>query len=82
MAMAYAVILATTEMFDGDRRGTVQAAQREADRKFETMAREALLTQVTRNPEPRIMTWAEMRNAFPHMHLDGLVGLYFTADIT
>ena len=46
------------------------------------MAQEAMKATVTRNPEPRVMTYLEMRNAFPHTNLDGLVGLYFTADIT
>lgn len=82
MAQAYAIVMASTEMYDGDRRGTVQAAQQEADKKFEEMARKARLTKVTRNPEPHVMTHSEMRNHLPHANLDGLVGLFFTADIT
>lgn len=82
MALAYAVILANTELFDRQRRDTVQQAQAAADRRFEELAQQARKTLVTRNPEPRVMTWDEMRNAFPGANLDGLVGLYFTADIT
>lgn len=82
MALAYAVVLVNSEMFDREKRLAVETAQAEADRKFETIAVENRLTQVTRNPEPRVMTYQEMRNGFPHINLDGLVGLYFTADIT
>lgn len=82
MALAYAVILANTELFDRQRLDTVQQAQAAADRRFEELAQQARKTLVTRNPEPRVMTWDEMRNAFPGVNLDGLVGLYFTADIT
>uniref|UniRef100_A0AAU6R5C9 Minor tail protein n=1 Tax=Micrococcus phage Olihed TaxID=3092209 RepID=A0AAU6R5C9_9CAUD len=82
MALAYAVIFASTELFDRHRRDTVQEAQRAADQKFEAIAQQNRLTMVTRNPEPRVMTYPEMRNAFPGVNLDGIVGLYFTADIT
>lgn len=82
MAMAYAVVFAASELFDRHRRETVQEAQREADKRFEAIAQQNRLTLVTRNPEPRVMTHPEMRNAFPNINLDGLVGLYFTADIT
>lgn len=81
MALAYAVVLASTELFDHHRRETVQEAQRAADQKFEAIAQQNRLAMVTRNPEPRVMTYPEMRNAFPGVNLDGLVGLYFTADI-
>lgn len=82
MAMAYAVILVADELLDRQRRDIVQQAQQAADEKFEKLARENMLTQVTRNPEPRVMTYLEVRKAFPQLNLDGLTGLYFTADIT
>ncbi|QKN87756.1 hypothetical protein IXEL_56 [Microbacterium phage Ixel] len=82
MALAYAVIFASTEMYDHHRHETLQMAQKAADEKFEAIAQGARKTLVTRNPEPRVMTWPEMRNAFPDINLDGLVGLYFTADIS
>jgi len=82
VTLAYAVILADSTLFEKDRRDTVEVAQRAADERFQSIAEEARLTLVTRNPEPRVMTYLEMRNAFPQLNLDGLVGLYFTADIT
>jgi len=82
VTLAYAVILADSTLFEKDRRDTVEVAQRAADERFQSIAEEARLTLVTRNPEPRVMTYLEMRNAFPALNLDGLVGLYFTADIT
>lgn len=82
MALAYAVILVTEQLYDGDQRTAVQEAQRQADNQFERIAQEARLTMVTRNPEPRVMTYLELRGAFPHTNLHGLVGLYFTADIS
>ena len=82
MTLAYAVILADSTLFDRQRRDTVQEAQAAADKRFEALAQENRLTMVTRNPEPRVMTYPEMRNAFQGINLDGLVGLYFTADIT
>lgn len=82
MALAYAVVLASSEMFDKYKRDTVAEAQRAADQKFEALAQANMKGLVTRNPEPRVMTHPEMRNAFPGINLDGLVGLYFTADIT
>ena len=82
MALAYAVVFADADLFTRHRLDTVQQAQQAADRRFEAIAQESFKTQVTRNPEPRIMTYPEMRNAFPNINLDGLVGLYFTADIT
>ena len=82
MALAYAVVLASTEMYDHHWHDTVRQAQAAADQKFGVLAREARKTVVTRNPEPRVMSYPEMRNAFPNINLDGLVGLYFTADIS
>ncbi|AVJ51177.1 hypothetical protein FDJ44_gp39 [Microbacterium phage Pikmin] len=82
MALAYAVVFADSGLFDRYRAETVQQAQQAADRRFEAIAQESFLTKVTRNPEPRVMTYPEMRNAFPNINLTGLVGLYFTADIT
>lgn len=82
MALAYAVIFASTELWDHQRSDTLARAQAAADEKFEAIAQGARKTLVTRNPEPRIMTWDEMRNAFPDLNLEGIVGLYFTADIT
>jgi hypothetical protein len=82
MALAYAVIFADKDLWEREQRMTVQEAQRAADLRFEAIAQEARLTLVTRNPEPRVMTYLEMRNAFPGINLEGLVGLYFTADIT
>jgi len=82
VSLAYAVVLADSKMFDQFRRDTVAEAQRAADQRFEKLAREARKTTVTRNPEPHVMTWSELRQAMPTANLDGLVGLYFTADIT
>lgn len=82
MALAYAVILVDTRLFDRDNRDTVREAQVAADKRFEQVAQEARLTLVTRNPEPKVMTYLELRKAFPQANLDGLTGLYFTADIT
>jgi len=82
MALAYAVVMATAEMYDNHRRETVQEAQREADKRFEEIAQEARLTKVVRNPEPHVMTYGGMRNHMPQANLDGLVGLFFTADIS
>lgn len=82
MAMAYVVVLVSTEMFDGNRRDSVAAAQAQADRRFENIAQEARLTLVTRNPEPRVMSHLELRKLFPEANLHEVVGLYFTADIT
>lgn len=82
MAAAYAVVLVTAEMYDRYRRDAVAKAQEEADKKFEALAQERRLPLVTRNPEPRVMTHEEMTNFFPGAYLHGLVGLFFTADIT
>lgn len=81
MSMAYAVILVSTELYDSYQRDTVQEAQHAADKKFEALAQAAMKGTVTRNPEPRVMTYDEMRQAFPELNLNGIVGLYFTADI-
>lgn len=82
MALAYAVVFADSRLYDTQRHDTLLRAQVAADQKFERLATEARKTLVTRNPEPRVMTWDEMRNAFPGINLDGIVGLYFTADIS
>lgn len=82
MALAYAVVLVTGDLFDKYRRDTVEAAQAEADRKFEAIAQEVRKPTVTRNPEPHVMTDPELRKALPGVNLHGLVGLYFTADIS
>ena len=82
MAQAYAVIMADAKLFDSNRRDTVQEAQHAADKRFEEIAQEARLTKVVRTPEPHIMTHSEIRNHLPHANLDGLVGLFFTADIS
>lgn len=82
MALAYAVVFADARLYDTQKHDTLQRAQAAADRKFEAIATQARKTLVTRNPEPRVMTYPEMRNAFPHINLEGLVGLYFTADIS
>ena len=82
MALAYAVVFVNKELWEHEQCMSVQEAHRAADQRFEGLAQEARLTLVTRNPEPRVMTYLEMRNAYPDLNLDGLVGLYFTADIT
>lgn len=81
MALAYAVVLVAEDLYRSDQRSAVEAAQRQADKRFEALAQENRLTLVTRNPEPRVMTHPEMRNAFPEAPVELLVGLYFTADI-
>lgn len=82
MALAYAVVLVDVELWKRDAREAVAAAQKAADEKFERLAQQAMKGLVTRNPEPRVMTYPEMRNAFPEAVLDHVIGLYFTADIT
>lgn len=82
MALAYAVVPVDSRLFDQNRRDAVQLAQQEADKKFEQIAQEARLTLVTRNPEPRVMSYEEMRKWLPAGNLEGIVGLYFTADIS
>lgn len=82
MPQAYAVVLATVQLFDHDRQDTIRAAQKEADEQFEKIAVDSRKTLVTRDPEPRVMTVPELQQQFPGMVLDGLVGLYFTADIS
>jgi hypothetical protein len=82
MALAYAVVLVSTELYDQQRMDAVQTAQGAADKKFESLAQQARKTLVTRNPEPRVMSYEEMQNAFPGANLDNLIGLYFTADIS
>lgn len=82
MPLAYAVVLVTTGLFDHDREDTIRAAQREADKKFEQLATDVRKTLVTRNPEPRVMSVPELQQQFPYAELDGLVGLYFEADIS
>lgn len=79
--LAYAVVLVDSRLFDRERHNTVGHAQAEADRKFERLAQENMKGTVTRNPEPHVMTVPELRKQFPHVNLDNLVGLYFTADI-
>lgn len=82
MALAYAVVLVSEEIYKGDQRSAVQAAQHAADQRFEKLAQDNRMTLVTRNPEPRVMTHPEMRNAYPEVRVERLVGLYFTADIS
>ena len=82
MPQAYAVILVNDEFFKSQKRDTVQAAQAAADKKFEAIATDARLTRVMRNPEPHVMSPDELRKAMPYANLDGLTGLYFTADIS
>lgn len=82
MALAYAIVFVAAELYDHDRYGSVQKAQAAADERFEKLAVEARKTLVTRNPEPHVMTYTEMRNHLPEANLQGLVGLRFVADIT
>jgi hypothetical protein len=82
MAMAYAVVLVNDELFKHQKRDTVAEAQVAADDRFARIAVENRLTKVMRNPEPRVMTHEELRQGMPYANLDGLTGLYFTADIT
>lgn len=82
MALAYAVVLVANDLYKNQKRDTVAAAQHAADEKFRKVAEEARCTKVTRNPEPREMTIDECRNLFPQSNLEGLTGLYFTADIS
>lgn len=82
MPQAYQVVFVDVGMYNHDRIGAVQMAQQAADQKFEALAVEARLTRVTRDPEPRVMTFPEVANAFPQVDPNAVVGLYFTADIT
>lgn len=82
MSLAYAVVLVDEELFKAQKRDVVAEAQRAADRRFEDIAVEARLTKVLRNPEPRVMTYEELRKMYPYAQLEHLTGLYFTADIT
>lgn len=82
MALAYAIVLVADELMKNQARDTIQGAQRAADQKFEKIATDNRLTRVMRNPEPRTLSPDELRRAVPFANLDGLTGLYFTADIT
>ncbi|QXO13650.1 hypothetical protein SEA_MANDALORIAN_58 [Microbacterium phage Mandalorian] len=82
MPQAYQVVFVEVGLYNHDPRGAVQMAQQSADQKFEALAQEARLTRVTRDPEPRVMTYPEVANAFPEIDPNTVVGLYFTADIT
>lgn len=82
MAIAYSVILVDADLFDRERRDSVNLAQRAADEQFERLAQDARMTLVTRHPEPRVMTVPELKQAFPDQDLRFVVGLYFTADIS
>lgn len=82
MALAYAVVFVTAELWDHHRSQATEMAQSAADERFEKLAQENMKGLVTRNPEPHVMSWEEMRNMLPGAHLEGLVGLKFMADIT
>lgn len=82
MAEAYAVILVDVRLYDHDKTDTVRYAQKAADEKFEALATDVRKTLVTRNPEPRVMTFPEMEQQFPDVDPREYVGLYFTADIS
>lgn len=82
MALAYSIILVNDELLKNQKRETVGQAQQLADKKFESIAQANRLTRVLRNPEPHSMSPDELRKAMPYANLDGLTGLYFTADIT
>lgn len=82
MALAYAIVLVTAELFDHQNRDTVRAAQEAADKRFEQLAQESMKSTVVRYPEPRVMTYQEMHEVFPGVSLAGLVGLRFSADIS
>jgi hypothetical protein len=82
MALAYVVILVNDEFMKSHPRSVVAEAQAAADKRFEIIATDNRLTKVLRNPEPREMSPGELRQAMPLQNLDGLTGLYFTADIT
>lgn len=82
MAMAYAVILVNDDLWKREKRIVTQEAQAAADKRFEKLAQDNLKTRVLRNPEPHVMSYEELRKAMPYTNLDGLTGLYFTADIT
>lgn len=82
MALAYAVVPVTAQLFDRNRRDAVAMAQAEADKRFEAIAQENRQTLVTRNPEPRVMSHEELRKLLPTANLHNIVGLYFTADIS
>jgi len=82
MSLAYAIVLVNDELMKNQARDTIQEAQKAADQKFEKIAMDNRLTRVTRNPEPHTMSHDELRKAMPHATLDGLTGLYFTADIS
>lgn len=81
MAQAYAVVFVAVEMWDGDRFEATRVAQKAADERFEKLAQEARKTLVTRDPEPRVMTYREIEHHFPTADPRSIVGLYFTADI-
>lgn len=84
MALAYVVILVSTELWDHDRRSAEQEAQKQADVKFETLAQEARKTLVTRT-RAEVMPVRELAEFFPQYPpaaFQQIVGLKFTADIT
>lgn len=82
MALAYVIIPVVAQLYDQNQRDAVQMAQQAADKEFEQMAIQVRKTLVTRNPEPRLMPVPELEEYLPGANARGLVGLYFTADIT
>lgn len=82
MAEAYTIVLVDETLWKTERSRFTQIAQQAADQKFEKLAQDNMKGLVTRNPEPREMSHEELRKYMPYAVLDGLVGLYFTADIT
>ena len=82
MSLAYAVVFVDARFYDEQTRVAEGFAQEEADRKFEQIAQENRRTLITRNPEPRVMTYDEVKQSFPQVNAYAVVGLYFTADIT
>lgn len=86
MAVAYAVVMVSADLWDHSRSQCIELGQEQADARFREMAEESRLTQVTRlGAEPHVMARDEVRNLFPQLSgdlLDHIVGLYYQADIT
>lgn len=86
MALAYAIVLVASDLWDHSRSQCIELGQLEADGKFQKLAEEARKTLVTRQgSEPYTMTRDEIRHHYPTLDgdfLDHVVGLLYQADIT
>lgn len=81
MALAYVIILVSTQLYDHDKRSAEQEAGKQADKKFEELAQEARKTLVTRT-RAEVMPVRELLEYVPDLNPLLVLGLKFQADIT